>query len=382
MLSLLPEAPHLICLSEHHLKQEEIDNTHIPLYKLGANYCRTSLKCGGVCIFLHENIIFSNINLIKHNKEQDLEITAVKLKLIKKNIIVACVYRAPTGNMDYFLQRIEIILNSLQNAKTEIILCGDLNINFKENNNNKIRLEQLLNSFNLKGTVHFPTRTTNTSSTIIDNIFIDVRNNYIIKPHINGLSDHDAQIIKIDNYSLTIKNKVPNYTRNINEQTIVEFQNLLSWELWEDVFNTNDTNTMFNNFLNTYLRCYNASFATKKVFNKNRFPNGWITKGIKVSCKRKSELFVLARSSSDYDLKLYYKKYCAILTKVIRKAKKLYYDNLILSAKNKMKTTWQIINKETGTNQHKGSISSLTMNDTVVSQRRWWVGIVESGNVG
>ena len=65
MLSLLPEVPHLICLSEHHLKQEEIDNTHISLYKLGANYCRTSLKCGGVCIFLHGDIIFFNINLLK-----------------------------------------------------------------------------------------------------------------------------------------------------------------------------------------------------------------------------------------------------------------------------------------------------------------------------
>jgi len=53
--------------------------------------------------------------------------------------------------MDYFLQHIEIILNSFQNAKTEIILYGDLNINFKENNNNKIRLEQLLNTFNLVG---------------------------------------------------------------------------------------------------------------------------------------------------------------------------------------------------------------------------------------
>ena len=126
---------------------------------------------------------------------------------------------------------------------------------------------------------------------------------------------------------------------------------------------------MFNNFLNTYLRCYNVSFVTKRVFNINRSPNGWITKGIKVSCKRKRELFVLARSSTNYDLKLYYKKYCATLTKVICKAKKLYYDNLILSDKNKMKTTWQIINKEIGTSQHNGSISSVTKNDTIVTDQ-------------
>jgi len=31
-------------------------------------------------------------------------------------------------------------------------------------------------------------------------------------------------------------------------------------ELWEDVFGNNDVNVMFKNFLNTYIRCYNACF--------------------------------------------------------------------------------------------------------------------------
>jgi len=39
MLSLLAEAPHLICLTEHHLKNYEIDATPISNYKLGAKYC-------------------------------------------------------------------------------------------------------------------------------------------------------------------------------------------------------------------------------------------------------------------------------------------------------------------------------------------------------
>jgi hypothetical protein len=42
MLSLLDEMPHLICLSEHHLKYREIDIAHFPTYKLGAKYCRTT----------------------------------------------------------------------------------------------------------------------------------------------------------------------------------------------------------------------------------------------------------------------------------------------------------------------------------------------------
>ena len=39
-LSFLEEAPHIICLTEHHLKEHEIEITHIPKYKLGAKYCR------------------------------------------------------------------------------------------------------------------------------------------------------------------------------------------------------------------------------------------------------------------------------------------------------------------------------------------------------
>ena len=51
ILSLLTEAPHLICVTEHHLKNYEIDATLISNYKLGAKYCRKKLKNGGVCIY-------------------------------------------------------------------------------------------------------------------------------------------------------------------------------------------------------------------------------------------------------------------------------------------------------------------------------------------
>ena len=173
LLSIYPVKPQLICLSEHHLKYDEINTLHIPSYTLSANYSRTSLKCGGVCIFIHNDIQFTNINLHKHNKEQDLEITAIKIKFPTKNVIVFCVYRAPSGDMDYFLCHIEKILNDLYKPKTEFILCRDLNINFLERNTNQTRLQNVLNTFNLLGTVNFPTRITNTTTKAIDNIFLD-----------------------------------------------------------------------------------------------------------------------------------------------------------------------------------------------------------------
>jgi hypothetical protein len=95
MLLLLTEAPHLICLTVHHLKDYEIDITPISKYKLGAKYCRTRLKNGGVCIYIQEALKFTNINLQKHCKEQDIEIAAIQLKLNEKNVIILCVYRSP-----------------------------------------------------------------------------------------------------------------------------------------------------------------------------------------------------------------------------------------------------------------------------------------------
>jgi exonuclease III len=217
MLPLLKETPHLICLTDHHLKDYEIDVTPISNYKLGARYCRKKLKNGGVYIYIQEALKFTNINLQKHCKEQDIEIAAVQLKLNEKNVIMLCVYRAPSGNFDYFLNKLDNILSSLHNHKIELIICGD--INYLETNNKKKQLDNLLGTYNLIGTVYFPTRILNNSVTLIDNIFID-RRNYTIKSCINGLSDHDAQLITLNNFSLQVSDIEHTYIRNINKHTI------------------------------------------------------------------------------------------------------------------------------------------------------------------
>jgi hypothetical protein len=80
MLTLLAGVPHLICSTEHHLKNYEIDATSISNCKLGAKYCRKKLKNGGVHIYIHKTLKFTNINLQKLCKEQGIEIAAVQLK--------------------------------------------------------------------------------------------------------------------------------------------------------------------------------------------------------------------------------------------------------------------------------------------------------------
>ena len=155
--------------------------------------------------------------------------------------------------------------------------------------NSKKRLDDLLATYNLRSIIHFPTRIVDKSITMIDNIFIEGTRNYTIKPHFNGLSDHDAQILTIFNFFVPIINADPYYLRSINKNAIAEFQLQLSWERWDDVFVKKDVNSIFNNFLNIYLRYYHSSFI-KKEEKQQRNNKRWLTKGIWISCNRKKEL--------------------------------------------------------------------------------------------
>jgi hypothetical protein len=50
ILSVTEVKPHLICITEHHVLNLDLNFPYIPKYKLGASYSRSSIKGGGVCI--------------------------------------------------------------------------------------------------------------------------------------------------------------------------------------------------------------------------------------------------------------------------------------------------------------------------------------------
>jgi len=81
--------------------------------------------------------------------------------------------------------------------------------------------------------------------------------------------------------------------------------------------------------------------------------NSWITPGIITSCKHKRELYKVLQNNNNNNATLasYYRDYSKILSMVIRKAKIIEHDKLILNSHNKVKTTWGIINKEYGRNK-------------------------------
>jgi hypothetical protein len=69
--------------------------------------------------------------------------------------------------------------------------------------------------------------------------------------------------------------------------------------------------------------------------NSKRF-----TQGIRISCETKGELLLLCRNSNDVNLKIYFKQYCKVLSKVTLAAKNVTNSN------NKLRSTCKVINEE------------------------------------
>lgn len=81
-------------------------------------------------------------------KEKDFEIVGVKITEI--NTVILCICRSQLGNVDTFLNKLEDTLTKLNGLHPEkVMIAGDFNINFITNSITKIRLIDLLPSFDM-----------------------------------------------------------------------------------------------------------------------------------------------------------------------------------------------------------------------------------------
>jgi exonuclease III len=112
---LYSEFPHIVCITEHHLKDQEMNLASIEHYKLSAKFCRQQYRYGSTCIFVHESINYYTIPTEHFCKDKDLEMCAIKSNLHTINFVITVIYRSPSRNYSYFLRKIKLFLKSLYN---------------------------------------------------------------------------------------------------------------------------------------------------------------------------------------------------------------------------------------------------------------------------
>jgi hypothetical protein len=119
-----------------------------------------------------------------------------------------------------------------------------------------LHISELMQMYNLFYIVEFPTRIVKESCTAIDNIFLDYSrlNTYHVHSVNNGLSDHDAQYLVINNVFGTQRNKdTPVKKRLITKTGVMLFMEALQNETWHMTFSSMQVDASFNAFLNTFI---------------------------------------------------------------------------------------------------------------------------------
>ena len=183
---------------------------NIPGYNLVSKN-RTGTSRGGVAIYVNKKFNFKIRDDLGINFPGTFESIFIEIQCNKLKAIVGEIYRVPNTNEAISLQRYEQIIKKLQYYRNNIIIGTDQNFDYIKIDQHK-NIEDLLSIFLTNGlvpTITKPTRITHTSATLIDNIYISLKNKNNVKSAIlcSYISDHLPVISCFGNNKPKNKNK-------------------------------------------------------------------------------------------------------------------------------------------------------------------------------
>ena len=347
---------HIIAISETWLNA----NSDLGLYKI-QNYemlttSRLDERGGGVCLYIHNLLNYKKLvsESIFMNKIYEC-VTAEIIIPHGSNIVVSCIYRPPEDNLEQFIECFETLLSRIRLRKS-VYLVGDFNINLLKHETHRGTRDfiDLLYSLGFFPTITVPTRVTQTSSTLIDNIFTNVVGNSCQSGVLCAdLTDHLPIFCVTENRGLTnVFRKEYKVVRKITEAKIECFKERLLEVDWSHVHQQNDVNEAFNYFLEIFIRLYNETFPQKRILqNLKNDTKPWMTKSIINACAKKNMLYRQFLRNRCPQSENKYKRYKNRLTSILRVSEKMHYSKLLEQNVNNSKGTWKILNNVLKPNQ-------------------------------
>lgn len=176
-------------------------------------------NAGGVGFFIKDNL--------KYIKREDLSISdkyfeALWIEIqddLQRNLLFGVIYRHPKGNLNLFFQYINSVLQKVNREGKYCMISGDFNIDLLKFGSHSETGEFM----NILGTHFFqphilqPTRITDHSATLIDNIFFNSLDHFAISGNIiNDISDHMANFLIINKFS-SLSDNVKIYNRDYSK---------------------------------------------------------------------------------------------------------------------------------------------------------------------
>lgn len=351
--------PDILCLVEHGLKYHEMSHLKIhERFHVISNYCRSNHKSGGALILAKENLnikVDNNLNSI--NSEMDMEVTTCLLHGLHYKLRIIVVYRSPKGNLNIFFEKLTELQSRLDpNDKT--VILGDFNIDLLINDNNSQSLINKMKESGLEQTVFIPTRVTENTSTLIDNLFTNLgRNNCKIEVIDSALSDHYGIALNIPSF-LEHRNKESQgfFARKYSNNIHLIRSNLI------DLSNTYPKEEV-TLFLQRIVNQHNLHFPSKFRQTSTKLVND-ISPSVRAkhyeSIKEiTNKMHLLRKNTTKFErptyleLKKKLKETKSNFKQTILKSKADCVKNAISNTDNIAKTTWNIVNSSIVSSKHK-----------------------------
>ena len=184
-------------------------------------------------------------------------------------MLVGAIYRPPNTPIGSFLNNYSDMCSKLQKHK-HVIIGLDHNLDLLKSTRHS-QTQQFLEitlEANLIPTITKPTRVTNTSATLIDNILIksDLHETHRSNVIIDNISDHYPSLLAIDNPDLSNVDSQQVTVCRINENEINKIKNKLNQTNWNAELNALNANEAFNK-LHNKLTTILDSVAPEKIIN-------------------------------------------------------------------------------------------------------------------
>ena len=317
-------------LCETWLNDFSTQRVHLNGYQL-INKNRKDRKGGGVCILVKDCLKLRIIPPSGANMEHII----VEVKTHTGSVFLSSCYRPPNSNNLEFLKDYESLLSYLSSlakkADSYIILGLDHNLDLIKSDTHKPTNEFLEMNYahGLIPSINKPTRITNTSATLIDNIFISqgIESQSKSSIMIDDLSDHLPCILTCAGLKKAVTNNLMS-KRKLTKKAIDQMRTDLEKVNWHKKLQPLNTEECFQTFHNDITSILDKH-APEKLVNTNtkRAHLPWITKGIKKSITNQKMLYKKSLESPCSINTLKYKEYRNSLNRIKRASKVLYHTN-------------------------------------------------------
>ena len=284
-------------------------------------------------------------------------------------------YRPPQSKEKVFLQDYRNLIESIGDHKDMDLVIGiDHNMDLlkaSRHTNTQKFLDYNL-EINLLPVITKPTRITNSSATLIDNIFISnkLQQDYNSGIIISDLSDHLPTALRLNNVKHDMKQPQIITYRKITTENIKKLNEELKEHNLEEILEPLGTDEAFH-VLQNVLKMHmdkHMPMITKKVSYKQQKKEAWITKGIERSINKQKQLHKkhISKRATETD-HMKYKEYRSMLQRIKRKAKITHYQKKCIKFKNETKKLWEVINTIIGKKRNKGSMIESLKVDNILT---------------